>query len=303
MSRILLLGKNGQVGTELSVALQTLGDVTALGRAQADFSQPASLRDVVLAHRPDIIVNAAAYTAVDRAESEPALAQAVNADGPSVLAQAAREIDALLIHYSTDYVFNGRKQSPYLEDDATDPQGAYGRSKRDGEEAVRASGARHLILRTSWVYAAHGNNFVRTMLRLARERETLRVVADQIGAPTGAATIADLTVQCLARLADGTVDALAASGTYHLTASGATSWHGLASAVVEQARRTLGEDALAVRNIDPISTAEYPLPAARPANSRLCCDKLQDRFGLTTPAWQDEVAHVVRQLLLKHLQA
>ena len=297
MHRILLLGRNGQVGTELSTSLKTLGDVTALDRTQADFSQPASLRDIVLVHRPDIIVNAAAYTAVDRAESDAALAQAVNADSPGVLAQAARDIDALLVHYSTDYVFNGRKQSPYVEDDATDPQGAYGRSKRDGEDAVRASGAKHLILRTSWVYAAHGNNFVRTMLRLAREREILRVVADQIGAPTGAATIADVTVQCLARLADGTVDPATASGIYHLTASGATSWHGLASAVVEQARATLGTDALAVRDVQPITAAEYPLPAARPANSRLCCDKLQDRFGIILPDWQPGVAHVVQQLL------
>jgi len=297
MHRILLLGRHGQVGTELANVLKKLGDVTALGREQADFSQPASLRDIVRMHRPDIIVNAAAYTAVDRAESEAALAQAVNADSPGILAQAAFDIDALLVHYSTDYVFNGRKQSPYLEDDATDPQGVYGRSKRDGEEAVRASGARHLILRTSWVYAAHGNNFVRTMLRLARERDTLRVVADQIGAPTGAATIADITVQCLARLADGTVDAAEACGTYHLTASGAASWHGLATAVVEQARTTLGTDALAVRDIQPITTAEYPLPAARPANSRLCCDKLQDRFGVRLPAWENDVARVVRQLL------
>lgn len=297
MHRILLFGRNGQVGTELAKALKTLGDVTALDRTQADFSQPASLRDIVAAHGPDIIVNAAAYTAVDRAETEATLAQAVNADSPGALAQAAREIDALLVHYSTDYVFNGLKQSPYVEDDTTDPQGVYGRSKCDGEEAVRASGARHLILRTSWVYAAHGNNFVRTMLRLARERETLRVVADQIGAPTGAATIAEVTVQCLARLADGTVDPMTASGTYHLTASGATSWHGLASAVVEQARTTLGADALTVRDVQPITAAEYPLPAARPANSRLCCDKLQDRFGLRMPAWQDEVTHVVQQLL------
>lgn len=297
MHRILLLGRNGQLGTELAEALKKLGDVTALGRAQADFSQPTSLRDIVAAHRPNIIVNAAAYTAVDRAESEASLAQAVNADSPGVLAQAACDIAALLVHYSTDYVFNGLKQSPYVEDDATDPQGVYGRSKRDGEEAVRASGARHLILRTSWVYAAHGNNFVRTMLRLARELETLRVVADQIGAPTGAATIAEITVQCLARLADGTVDPATASGTYHLTASGATSWHGLASAVVEQARATLGADALAVRDVQPITAAEYPLPAARPANSRLCCDKLQDVFNVTLPAWQDEVTHVVQQLL------
>jgi dTDP-4-dehydrorhamnose reductase len=297
MHRILLLGRHGQVGTELADALKTLGDVTALGREQADFSQPASLRNVVASHRPDIIVNAAAYTAVDRAETDAALAQAVNADSPGVLAQAAHDIDALLVHYSTDYVFNGRKQSPYVEDDATDPQGVYGRSKRDGEAAVRASGARHLILRTSWVYAAHGNNFVRTMLRLARERETLRVVADQVGAPTGAATIADVTVQCLARLADRTVDPTAASGTYHLTASGVTSWHGLATAVVEQARATLGADALAVHDVHAVTTAEYPLPAPRPANSRLCCDKLHDRFGVTLPAWQDGLARVVQQLL------
>ncbi|QEI08405.1 dTDP-4-dehydrorhamnose reductase [Pigmentiphaga aceris] len=297
MSRILLLGKNGQVGTELSHRLGVLGTVIALGRDEADFTQPNALRDLVREQRPTLIVNAAAYTAVDRAESEATLAQAVNVDSPAALARAACDVNALLVHYSTDYVFNGQKQTPYVEDDATDPQGVYGRTKRDGEDAIRASGARHLILRTSWVYAAHGNNFVRTMLRLARERDTLRVVADQIGAPTGAACIADVTVQCLTRMMNGVVDAAASSGTYHLTATGSTSWHGLAAAVVEQARTTLGADALAVRDVLPITTAEYPLPAARPANSCLCCDKLKTHFGVCLPAWQDGVQQVVQQLL------
>jgi dTDP-4-dehydrorhamnose reductase len=292
--RILLLGAHGQVGTALAARLQVLGEVTAFGRAQADFAHPGALRDIVMAQRPDIIVNAAAYTAVDRAEAEPALAQTVNADSPGALASAARVLDALLVHYSTDYVFDGRKATPYVEDDATDPQNVYGRSKRDGEDAIRASDARHLILRTSWVYAAHGNNFVRTMLRLARERDTLRVVADQTGAPTSAELIAGATVQCLARMppASTTWD-----GTYHLTAAGATSWHGLAERVVAEARARLGADALAVRHIEALTTAQYPTPAARPANSQLCCDRLRERFGIDLPAWQDGVTQVVEQLL------
>jgi dTDP-4-dehydrorhamnose reductase len=295
-SRILLLGAHGQVGSALLPCLQKLGSVTAFGRAQADLAQPSTLRDLVLAQRADVIVNAAAYTAVDRAEDEPALARAVNADSPGELARAAREIGALLVHYSTDYVFNGRKPSPYVEDDATDPQSVYGLTKRDGEEAVRAAGARHLILRTSWVYATHGNNFVRTMLRLARERETLRVVADQIGAPTSADTIAEATATCLARLTAASDTSAGCMGTYHLTARGATSWHGLATAVIEQARLSTGVDNFKVRTIEPITTADYPLPAPRPANSRLCCDRLQDRFGVALPDWQDEVARVVRAL-------
>jgi dTDP-4-dehydrorhamnose reductase len=297
MPRILLLGPHGQVGTELVRSLAPLGTLSTADRDQADLTSPASLRALVARLRPDIIINAAAYTAVDRAELEPALAQAVNADAPAVLAQAAREIDALLVHYSTDYVFDGRADRPYVEDDATHPQSVYGRSKRDGEDAIRASGARHLILRTSWVYAAHGNNFVRTMLRLARERETLGVVADQIGAPTSAALIADVTAQCLAHIAAAPRDADSFSGTYHLTAAGSTSWHGLTTAVIEQARATLGADALAVREIRALTTAEYPTAAARPANSRLCCDKLAQRFGLMLPPWQTGVAHVMEQLL------
>ena len=292
--RILLLGAHGQVGSALSARLNALGALTAFGRAEADFSDPATLRERVLAERPDIIVNAAAYTAVDRAESEPALAHTVNADSPGALADAARTLGALLVHYSTDYVFSGRKPTPYLEDDATDPQNVYGRSKRDGEDAIRASGARHLILRTSWVYAAHGSNFVRTMLRLARERETLRVVADQVGAPTSADMIADVTVRCLLRMAH---EQTALDGTYHLTASGATSWHGFAERIVADARAVAGVDALNVREIQALTTAEYPTPAARPANSRLCCNKLRNGFGIDLPAWEEGVRAVVAQLM------
>ena len=298
--RILLLGCHGQVGTALSSRLPALGEVIALGRAQADFAQPATLRNIVLAQRPDIIVNAAAYTAVDRAETEPALARAVNTDSPGVLARAARELDALVVHYSTDYVFDGRKPTPYVEDDATAPQSVYGRTKRDGEDAVRAAGGRHLILRTSWVYAAHGHNFVQTMLRLAREREVLRVVADQFGAPTSADTIADVTTTCLTELIGNPERSPAATGTYHLTALGWTSWHGLATAAIEQVRRSAGVDNLKVRTIDAITTADYPLPAPRPANSRLCCDKLRDRFGVTLPDWRDELARVVQASMRTH---
>lgn len=292
MLRLLLLGRNGQVGWELARALQPIGEVIALGRDQADLSRPESLRDVVARHRPDVIVNAAAYTAVDRAESEPDLARAVNTEAPAVLADAARTQGAVLVHYSTDYVFGGDGEHLFTEDDPTAPRNVYGLTKRDGEDAIRASGARHLILRTSWVFGAHGGNFVRTMLRLAREREELRVVADQIGAPTAAHTIADVTAHCLARLArDGSQD-----GTYHLAASGETSWHGLAVAAIEAARGLPGPDTLKVRDITAITTADYPLPAARPSNSRLSCEKLTRTFGVRLPAWHDEVSRVVREL-------
>ncbi len=292
MLRMLLLGRNGQVGWELARALQPIGEVIALGRDEADLSQPESLREVVARHRPDVIVNAAAYTAVDRAESEPDLARAVNTDAPRVLAKAARELGAVLVHYSTDYVFGGDGEHAFTEDDRTAPRNVYGQTKRDGEDAIRASGARHLILRTSWVFGAHGGNFVRTMLRLARDRDQLRVVADQIGAPTAAHTIADITAHCLARLPeDGSLD-----GTYHLAASGHTSWHGLASAAIEFARSLPGGDALKAHDIAAIATVEYPLPAARPANSRLSCEKLARAFGLRLPGWQGEVERVTRQL-------
>jgi dTDP-4-dehydrorhamnose reductase len=234
--KILLLGKDGQLGWELQRALAPLGEVFAYGRAGADLGDPESLRALVRDVRPGVIVNAAAYTAVDKAESDADLARRVNALAPGVLAEEARAIDAWLVHYSTDYVFDGSKEGAWIETDPTHPLSAYGRGKCEGEERIRASGARHLILRTSWVFAARGANFAKTMLRLAKEREQLNVVADQFGAPTGAELLADATALALYRIVLPGVDAATLSGTYHLAASGETSWHGYAQHVLAQAR-------------------------------------------------------------------
>ena len=277
---ILLTGKNGQVGWELARALLPLGRAHAFGHAELDLADAAAVRRTLDEVQPDVIVNAAAYTAVDKAESETELANAINAAAPALLAQEAARRGALLIHYSTDYVFDGAKAAPYVESDATNPLSAYGRSKLAGEEGIRASGCDHLIFRTSWVYAARGANFLRTILRLAAEREALRVVADQIGAPTWARLIAEATAhalrQALRERSGGTFD----SGVFHLAAAGETSWHGFASAIVA------GRGGLRVQQVTPIATAEYPLPAPRPANSRLNTDAVRARFGLTLPDWQ-----------------
>ena len=285
--RILLLGANGQVGHELRRALAPLGDVvctTRNGRVEgggaceaADFERPEALGALVGRIAPDIVVNAAAYTAVDRAASEPAAAFRVNADAPAALAAACAARDALLVHYSTDFVFDGQSDRPYREDDPVAPINAYGRSKLAGEEAVRASGARHMILRTAWVYADRGHNFMRTILRLAGERQELRVVADQWGSPTSAGLVADTTAAILARQP-------ASSGTWHVAAAGGTSWHGFATAVVARAA-TLGRIATAPRVV-PIATADYSTPARRPACSRLDCGRLERDFGIVLPPWQ-----------------
>ena len=293
--RIVLLGADGQLGWELRRALLPLGEVLAYGRAQADLGQPDALRALLQRAQPRVIVNAGAYTAVDRAESEPALAQRINADAPAALAQWAAAHDAWLVHYSTDYVFDGRRELPYDEGCAPNPASAYGRSKLAGEQAIAAAGCRHLLLRTSWVYAARGDNFAKTMLRLAREREQLRVVADQFGAPTAAELVADVTALALQRLLHDAAFAAGAAGLYHLSAAGSTSWHGYASYVLEQAR-ALGQ-ALRCRALLPIATADYPLPAPRPANSRLDCSLLQQRFGLQLPDWRIQVQRLLAELL------
>lgn len=284
--KILVLGSQGQVGWELARSLLPLGEVIALSRVEADLANPDALRAAVRAHAPELIVNAAAYTAVDKAESEEAAAFAVNAVAPGVLAEEARQRHALLIHYSTDYVFDGSAARPYFETDATNPQSVYGRSKLAGEAAIEAVDGAYLILRTSWVYGARGHNFLHTMLRLARERQELRVVADQVGAPTWSRWIADATAhvarQALSRKTDGGFS----SGVYHLTCGGAVSWHGFASEVIAQYRRLRPSEVLAVGSIAPITTAEYPLPAKRPANSRLDCTKLQQDYGVAQPEWQ-----------------
>ncbi|SDO51825.1 dTDP-4-dehydrorhamnose reductase [Pseudomonas jinjuensis] len=296
MSRILLLGANGQVGWELRRSLAPLGELIACDRQRCDLSDLQQLAERVRTEKPDIIVNAAAHTAVDKAESDAANARRVNAEAVAVLAAAAHDLDALLVHYSTDYVFDGSGNAPFEEESATGPLNVYGQTKLEGEQAIRNSRCRHLIFRTGWVYAARGSNFARTMLRLAKEREELKVVADQIGAPTSAELIADVTALILHRLQHDADLAAHAQGTYHLVASGETSWHGYAQFIVREAIR-LGI-ALRTRpeHILPIGTAEYPLPARRPANSRLCTRKLQRTFGLTLPHWEYHVLRMLEEL-------
>ncbi|ANW50009.1 MULTISPECIES: dTDP-4-dehydrorhamnose reductase [Burkholderia] len=282
--RILVTGVNGQVGFELARTLQGLGTVVALDRGALDLADPDRIRAVMREIRPTLIVNPAAYTAVDKAERERDLAIAINGVAPGVLAEEAKRLGAPLIHYSTDYVFDGMKDGEYTETDPTCPQNVYGESKLAGEVAIAASGAAHLIFRTSWVYGARGRNFMLTMLRLGNERSELKVVSDQIGAPTWSNTIATLTSHVVAQansVQDVTQWWSERSGVYHLSASGATSWHGFASAIFELAG---GETRPIVL---PISTAEYPVPATRPANSRMSGDKLQEVFGLRAPDWKE----------------
>lgn len=282
--RILVTGVNGQVGFELARTLQGLGTVVALDRGVLDLADPDRIRAVMREIRPTLIVNPAAYTAVDKAERERDLAIAINGVAPGVLAEEAKRLGAPLIHYSTDYVFDGMKDGEYTETDPTCPQNVYGESKLAGEVAIAASGAAHLIFRTSWVYGARGRNFMLTMLRLGNERSELKVVSDQIGAPTWSNTIATLTSHVVAQansVQDVTQWWSERSGVYHLSASGATSWHGFASAIFELAG---GETRPIVL---PISTAEYPVPATRPANSRMSGDKLQEVFGLRAPDWKE----------------
>ncbi len=294
---ILLLGCKGQVGWELQRSLAVLGQVVALDRHSTDhcgdLSNLEGLKATVRALRPVAIVNAAAHTAVDKAESEPELAQRVNALAPQALAEAATEVGAWLLHYSTDYVFDGSGSAPWQEDDATGPLNTYGRSKLDGEQLIAQACAKHLIFRTSWVYAARGGNFAKTMLRLAGERERLTVIADQLGAPTGAELIADVSAHALAQvLRTGT-----GQGIYHLAAAGETSWHGYASQVIASARRLKPELALKVQAIDPVPTSAFPTPARRPHNSRLDTTRLQQTFGLNLPPWQQGVERMLAEIL------
>ncbi|MDC8774404.1 dTDP-4-dehydrorhamnose reductase [Roseateles albus] len=292
--RILLLGKNGQVGWELQRALAPLGEMIALDRHDSgDLADSQCLLAKVKAITPQVIVNAAAYTAVDKAESEPALAGQINATAPGLLALEAKAMGALLIHYSTDYVFDGSGDQPRDESAATAPLSIYGSSKLAGEDAIRASGCQHLILRTSWVYAARGGNFAKTMLRLAAEREHLKVISDQIGAPTGADLLADLTAHMLR----ATLAKPALSGTYHAVAGGETSWHAYAQHVIEFARAKGVPIKVSASQILAIPTADYPTPARRPLNSRLSTDKLQAAFGLTLPAWQVGVERMLTEIL------
>ena len=302
MIRVLVTGARGQVGAEVARELEGRAEVLAHDRATLDLAQPAQIAARIRAARPDVIVNAAAYTAVDAAESDADSARAVNAIAPGVIAEEAKRASALLIHFSTDYVFDGRKSAPYVEADATNPLGVYGRTKLEGERAVAASGCRHLILRTSWVYGPHGRNFLLTMLRLGATRRELRVVDDQRGAPTSSRCLARLVRELLDR--DGDMDAIqraevdqlgAASGLYHAAADGATTWFGFASAIFDEAARQ-GRLAAPAPQLVAIATRDYPTPAKRPANSVLSSARLESAFGVRIPEWRRGLEETVSAL-------
>ncbi|MDM7943727.1 MAG: dTDP-4-dehydrorhamnose reductase [Hydrogenophaga sp.] len=298
--KVLLLGKNGQVGWELQRSLAPLGELVALDRHSTltdggcgDLNDLDGLRDTVRRLRPGVIVNAAAHTAVDKAESEPDLARTLNARAPGALAEAANGVGALLVHYSTDYVFDGGGHTPWTEDATTGPLSVYGQTKLEGERLIAAAGARHLIFRTSWVYAARGGNFARTMLRLAQERERLAVIDDQVGAPTGAELIADVTAHAIRQ----TLSDEACCGTYHLAAAGETSWNGYARFVLETARALKPELLIKAQEVATVPTSAYPTPARRPLNSRLDTSYLRSTFGLNLPDWQHGVRRMLAEIL------
>jgi dTDP-4-dehydrorhamnose reductase len=296
--KILLTGASGQVGSRLKPLLGALGEVWAPGRADFDLARPATLGAPLRAFRPDVVVNPAAYTAVDKAEDEEGLATRVNAEAVGVIAEEARRLGAALVHFSTDYVFDGTGRAPWREDAPTAPLGAYGRSKRAGEVAVAQSDAAALVLRTSWVYDAQGANFLGTMLRLGAERRELRVVADQIGAPTSACAIAEAVARILRSAAPDIAGTLRAKGgIVHLSCRGETSWHGFAEAIFAGARRR--GIRLAVERVLPIATAEYPTKARRPANSRLALARLAERFGIEPPRWQDALDAVLDEKIAR----
>ena len=296
--KVLLLGKNGQLGWELQRSLAPLGELVALDRQGApglcgDLGEPDGLAATVRALRPDVILNAAAYTAVDRAESEPDLARRINAHAPAVLAREAAACGALLLHYSTDYVFHGQGQRPWAEDDPTGPLNVYGQTKLEGEQAILRSAGRHLILRTSWVYAARGGNFARTMLRLARQQPRLTVIDDQWGAPTGAELIADVSAHAIVQLRARPDKA----GIYHLAAAGETNWFSYAKHVIARAQSTQSAIEYVVKDILPIPSSAYPVAATRPHNSRLDTRKLRTAFDLHLPPWQAGVDRMLAEIL------
>ncbi|SER36414.1 dTDP-4-dehydrorhamnose reductase [Nitrosomonas sp. Nm51] len=301
--KILLFGKNGQVGWELQRSLAPLVSSDQLFVLGSDspalcgnLANPKGIRQTVRTVKPDIIINAAAYTAVDKAEQESQLAQTINADAPSVMAEEARRLNAWLIHYSTDYVFDGSGDQPWTETDTTGPLNVYGRTKLTGEDNIIASGCAHIILRTSWVYAAYGNNFVRTILRLARERDQLQIVDDQFGAPTGAELIADVAAHIVHTLRDQK-NAAAVGGLYHLTAQGCISWYGFAHFILAQAAEAGMPLNLVPDNLHPIPSCDYPTPAKRPLNSRLETTRIQKTFNLCLPEWQNGVSRVLIEML------
>lgn len=281
--KILLTGRTGQVGWELQRTLMSLGEVIAVGREQLDLANPDSIRACMRSLQPDIVVNPAAYTAVDKAESEPELAMQINGIAPRIFAEEAMQLGAKLVHYSTDYVFNGQQKNAYTEIDATDPLGVYGSTKLIGEQAIQAVGVPHLILRTCWVYSRMGKNFLLTMLRLARERKELRVVSDQIGSPTWSRLIAEVTAQILIQLGDDADLWRDRSGIYHLSASGETSWYGFTQAILANDPQHSEQ---MIEQLTPITTAAYPTPAQRPAYSLLNTTKLNDTFQIYLPHWE-----------------
>ncbi len=293
MKKILVTGKNGQLGWELQRVLASSGEVIALDSEAMDLADADAIRRTVREVRPNIIINPAAYTAVDKAETDADLAMAVNGVAPGILAEEAKLLGSVLVHYSTDYVFDGRKATPYSESDIPNPQSVYGSTKYAGEQAVRASGCQHLILRTSWVYGVHGGNFVKTILRLAKERSELRIVADQFGAPTWARDLAQSTATGLSRWMEKDFDPIFC-GLYHLTAAGQTNWHEYAEVIVHLARKY--DAALTSKSLDirAITTQEYPVPAKRPVNSVLANNKIREAFGIVMPAWRDSLAECVR---------
>jgi dTDP-4-dehydrorhamnose reductase len=294
--RLLVTGASGQVGWELSRSLMPLGEVVALDHRQCDFSRPELLPSLIRSIKPDIIVNAAAYTAVDKAEREEKLATTVNGTAVGVIAEESRKAGILLVHYSTDYVFDGVKQTPYTEEDAPNPINVYGRSKLAGDTAVRQAGGAYVILRTSWIYARRRHNFLGTILRLASEREELRIVDDQIGAPTWARNIADATVLIVRVVCQEQAQGQFAFGLFNLTASGATSWHGFAKAILEDATRYALLPAQHLPQLKPIPSEEYPTPAARPKNSRLAGDRISKRFGIALPDWKQGLARCIEEM-------
>ncbi len=296
--KILLFGKNGQLGWELQRSLATLGEVIALGSTspaplKADFTTPEALVQTIRQCSPQVIVNAAAYTAVDKAQSEPELARLINATSVGVLAREAQLSGAWLVHFSTDYVFNGEGHTPWHENSPTAPLNVYGQTKLEGENAIRASGCQHLILRTSWVYGTHGNNFAKTMLRLAADRTHLSVIGDQFGAPTGADLLADLTAHMLREVHRRP----SLQGTYHAVAGGETSWHGYAQYVIELARAADYPIKVPVDGIQQVSSQFFPTPAPRPGNSRMSTEKLRDTFRLHLPPWQTGVQRMLEELI------
>src|SRR3984885_3063245 len=302
---ILLTGKNGQIGRELATMLPTVGNLVAVGRDELDLSKPDEIRNLIRKINPQLIVNAAAYTAVDKAESEESLATAINAQAPGIMAEEAKKLGAELVHYSTDYVFAGLKTTPYNEDDAPNPQSVYGRTKLQGEKAIQHAELDHLIFRTAWVYAREGKNFLLTILRLATQREELRIVRDQVGAPTRSREIAGATVKALEQICDrtdGAVKWAERSGTYHMTAGGESNWYEFAQAILREAAQsphstawfqaaTNGKE-LITRRVIPITTAEYPTPARRPAYSVLSNSKLNRVFGIQSPDWRQQLNEV-----------